>query len=149
MSLFQTLFGFDGRVARLPYFCWGVLASILSVFGIFAGVYGYGPGGGGTMLGGLVLLAGVIASIWTVVALTVKRLHDMGHDGLHAAWIFVSGVVGAVVGEFSDEVALICALASLSGGLWLMFAAGEPRGNRYGPAPGPHVAHATARAIAA
>ena len=95
------------------------------------------------------LMAGVIGSIWTVVALTVKRLHDMGHDGLHAAWIFVSGVVGAVVGELSVEVALICAIASVSGGLWLMFAASEPRGNRYGPAPGGRQAHATARAVAA
>jgi uncharacterized membrane protein YhaH (DUF805 family) len=149
MSLFQTLFGLDGRVARLPYFCWGLLASILSVVGIFAAVYGFSPDGRGTMFGGLVLLAGVIGSIWMGVALTVKRLHDIGHDGLHAAWIFVLGVIGAVVGEFSVEVALICALASLGGGVWLMFAAGEPRGNRYGPAPGPHVAHATARAVAA
>jgi uncharacterized membrane protein YhaH (DUF805 family) len=149
MSLIQTLFGLDGRIARLPYFCWGLLASILSVVGIFAGVYGFGPDGRGTMLGGLVLLAGVIGSIWMGLALTVKRLHDMGHDGLHAAWIFGLCVVGAAVDELSDEVALICALVSLGGGVWLMFAAGEPRGNRYGPAPGPHAAHATARAIAA
>ncbi len=47
MSFGQTQFGFSGRIARLPYLCYGVLASSLSLLCIFVGAFCFDLGDAG------------------------------------------------------------------------------------------------------
>ena len=150
MTLAQTLFGFKGRIARLPYFGYSLLAACVSGVSMLAGVYGFSTdSGGGAILGGLLLLAGVVGSVWAGLALNIKRLQDMGLSGVNAIWIVGLSVVGSVAGQASSMIEIVCGLASIGVGLWILFTPGQPQANEYGPPPGDQAAHAAARTIAA
>ena len=53
----------------------------------------------GVVLGWIPLIGGLIGIvlIWPNLAITVKRLHDMGHTGWLAAIPYVVGIVGSIV----------------------------------------------------
>lgn len=83
--MLQALFGFDGHLGRLAYL--GMLlvqAVMLFVIGFVAGFVGAVLGvtmGGGARGGlgfGLVMLPVFVVSLWSSVALMVKRVRDTG-----------------------------------------------------------------------
>ena len=103
-----------------------------------------------------------IALIWPNLAITVKRLHDMGHTGWLAAIPYVVGIVGTIIAvmmmgasvfmnaaalENEDPAAILALIGPAFGLFGLMFLVGlgfllwigltdSQRGdNRFGPNP--------------
>jgi uncharacterized membrane protein YhaH (DUF805 family) len=103
-----------------------------------------------------------IALIWPNLAITVKRLHDMGHTGWLAAIPYVVGIVGTIVAvsmigatavmnatalENEDPAAIFALIGPAIGLFALMFLVGlgfllwigitdsQPGDNRFGPNP--------------
>ena len=143
----QVLFSFQGRIRR-QHFWIGWLILLASGF-----VLGMIP-----ILG--ILLS--IALIWPNLAITVKRLHDMGQSGWLAAIPIVAGFVGAIgmfmsIGasmmtnyaaiENEDPAAIlamvgpalgilgIVGLIQIAFLLWIGIAEGQRGDNRFGPNP--------------
>lgn len=143
----KVLFSFQGRIRR-QHFWLGWLICL----------------GVGVVLGWIPLLGALlsIALIWPNVAITVKRLHDMGHSGWLAVIPWIAGVIG--VGAFIATVGLsaltrgddwsssdaevawsiigpsfgifaIVGLIQLGFLLWVGLAQGQPGDNRFGPNP--------------
>jgi uncharacterized membrane protein YhaH (DUF805 family) len=143
----QLFFSFEGRARRSHFWIGWLVCLGLGV------VFGWLP------LLGLILS---IALIWPNLAITVKRLHDMGHSGWLAAIPYVVGIVGGIVAfimigasavlnasalENEDPAAIFGLIAPAFGLFGLMFLVGfgfllwigvtdSQRGdNRYGPDP--------------
>ena len=143
----HLFFSFEGRTRRSHFWIGWLVCLGLGV------VFGWIP------LLGFVLS---IALIWPNLAITVKRLHDMGHTGWLAAIPYVVGIVGTIVAISmigltafmnmdaldNEEPAAIFALIGPAIGLFgLMFLVGlgfllwigltdsQPGDNRFGPNP--------------
>jgi uncharacterized membrane protein YhaH (DUF805 family) len=133
MSLAEALFGFDGRLARLPFVGYSVLLLFICFLaGAGALMVRAETRAAGAVLG-LVLLAVLVGVISCGLALTVKRLHDMGLAGTHVMWIY-----GLNVASVSLAPALSILFHFAVGGvlLWLCLTSGQPQSNQYGPVPG-------------
>lgn len=138
---------FEGRTRRSHFWIGWLVCLGLGV------VFGWIP------LLGMVLS---IALIWPNLAITVKRLHDMGHTGWLAAIPYVVGIVGTIVAfimigasafmnaaalENEDPAAIIALigpafglfglmfLVGLAFLLWIGLTDGQPGDNRFGPNP--------------
>lgn len=109
-----------GRVGRLHYF--GVnLACAVGIFAPFLIGSTVDPATGQAepMPAGAILLTLLLwlVGMWLGTANAIRRLHDRGHSG----WLILLGFVPLVGAAF---------------GLYLLFAAGDPLPNRFGPPPG-------------
>ena len=120
--------------------------------------------GAGVVLGWIPILGGLIslALIWPNLAITVKRLHDMGKSGWFAVIPWVANIVGFImiigaVGtavitnpqafESEDPAVALSMLGSMMGGLSIMLLVGlgfllwigisdsQKGDNKYGPNP--------------
>lgn len=143
----KLLFSFEGRTRRSHFWIgW------LVCFGV------------GFVTGWIPLIGFIIsiALIWPNLAITVKRLHDMGHTGWLAAVPYaitvVGGIVGfimigasaimnasalereepaaifALIGPAFGLIALLC-LVGLGFLLWIGITDSQPGANRFGPNP--------------
>lgn len=138
---------FEGRTRRLHF---GIGWLILFAAGFIAGWL--------PLIGGLVSLA----LIWPNLAITVKRLHDMGQTGWLAAIPWAVTILGFIIGgsligfsallniqglENEDPAAFLAvagpmfgviALVGLVGlgfFLWILLSPGQSGANRFGPNP--------------
>ncbi|MES2834761.1 MAG: DUF805 domain-containing protein [Pseudomonadota bacterium] len=143
----KLLFSFEGRTRR-SHFWIGWLICL-----------GIGVVAGWIPLIGFVISIGLI---WPNLAITVKRLHDMGMSGWLAAIPFVANIVGCImifvsVGasvfmnaaalENEDPAAIMALLGPMFGILgilflvnfgfllWVGLSEGKPGSNKYGPNP--------------
>lgn len=143
----HLLFSFEGRTRRSHFWIGWLVCLGLGV------VFGWIP-----VLGFLLS----IALIWPNLAITVKRLHDMGHTGWLAAIPYVVGIVGSIVAfmmigatafmnasalENEDPAAIFALIAPAMGLfgvmlliglgflLWIGLTDGQRGDNRYGPDP--------------
>lgn len=143
----KLLFSFEGRTRRSHFWIGWLICLGVGV------VTGWIP-----LLGGLISLL----LIWPNLAITVKRLHDMGYTGWLAAIPWVVGIFGAVIGIFMigatavfnsaaldrEEPMAVFALASQALGvfgviflvcvgflLWIGITDGQRGPNRFGPDP--------------
>ncbi|ADL00580.1 DUF805 domain-containing protein [Brevundimonas subvibrioides] len=143
----KVLFSFEGRIRRQHFWLGWLICLGIGV------VLGWIP-----FFGALLS----IALIWPNLAITVKRLHDMGHTGWLAVIPWIAGVVG--IGAFiatvgltaiansgnweSDDPAMVWAIMAPGFGifaivcliqlgflLWIGIAEGQPGDNRFGPNP--------------
>ena len=143
----KTLLSFEGRSRRSHFWIGWLICLGLGV------VLGWIP-----ILG--LLLS--IALIWPNLAITVKRLHDMGQTGWLAAIPFVVGLIGGIVGammigtgvfmnqaafENEDPAVIMATIAPAMGVfgliglvglgflLWIGLTDSKPGPNKYGPNP--------------
>ncbi len=114
-QLFWLFFKFSGRVSRSAYFLAGLQLAIVQAFLLYRFTLVPQESTAGQMWAIAFWLV-VIVSVWSSVALGVKRLHDMGRPGLLAAALFV------------PVVSLIAFIA-------LCLIPGETGPNRYGELP--------------
>jgi uncharacterized membrane protein YhaH (DUF805 family) len=139
MTLWQTLFGFSGRIGRGSFWLLVIAVLLLDLAvlvlvsdWIHADYLSAGaphrPGGNFVGAGfGLLLVAA--GSGWTFLALKVKRAHDLGHSG---RWLLIGLIPVYGVARLLFE---------------LGFRAGSPRRNRYGEAAGSVVGDKPAKAV--
>lgn len=155
MVWLRLLFGFKGRINRLQYWGGGVLMNVL-----FAAVMGTV---GAPLLQakspesiiaalaslGLVMIPLSIASLWSSLALQVKRLHDRGRTGWISLLTFLPGIgmlatglgSGFAGGAAPDVMGSLPFLGlALAIGAYFFIdlgcLQGTPQVNRYGPPPG-------------
>lgn len=90
-KLVWLFFGFSGRVSRAAYFLAGLLLAVVQAFLLYR--FALAEDGSGAGQGwALAFWAGMLVSIWSNVALSVKRLHDFGKPGLFAVVLFIPAV---------------------------------------------------------
>ncbi len=111
----MSLFTGDGRVGRLTYFLTNLAIGVVWVVVVLA-LTGRDPLTGADEVSPLIIVAFPVV-LWASVGNMMRRLHDRGHSG----WMWLLSLV-PVVGF---------ALA-----LYLLFAPGDERANRFGPPPG-------------
>lgn len=143
----RLMLQFDGRTRRSHFgIAWLILFAASFILGLIPFI--------GTLIS--------IALIWPNLAITVKRLHDMGKSGWLAAIPYVATVVGLIAGfmlvgasifanaeafQNEDPAAIlavmgpafgifgIVALIGLGFLLWIGLTPGQPGTNRFGPNP--------------
>jgi len=141
----HEMFGFTGRMARLPYFGYSVLAYlVMAMLGAAGAVLLVSHNPVGILVAAVLFLAVVVVGVWTAIALWIKRLHDLDLPGTHTIWMILLYLAGNILWSLSVAsnndgtfiVALLISLADLGVALWLLFAPGTPGVNSYGPPPG-------------
>jgi len=141
-----TLSGRWGRLNRIRYFGYGLLAGLVWLISLvivlllaFGGLSALDANNLGGMWGALLLIIPFyLALVWVQICLTVKRLHDLNKSGW---WLVgamaVSFVAGAItgMGDIMALVAIALNVLLLVYGLWLLFWPGTVGDNQYGPDP--------------
>ena len=110
-----VLFGFRGRIGRQSYIL-GQLLMIALFAVIVARIVAVQGDESQTVFWGLAMIALGCASFVSMIAMTVKRLHDLGYPGALAAILFVPTV---------NFIAVIV----------LMILPSSPEANEHGPPP--------------
>ncbi len=83
--------GFSGRIGRLPYLL-GLLF-LVAVSGFIVSRMAAAPDNSDALaLWGLVSLVFGVGSVWAIVAISVKRLHDMNLPAAIAICLFVPAI---------------------------------------------------------
>ena len=85
--MFELLFSFRGRITRLEYLGWSVLAFAMVVatalmfllFGAALAAMGFG-GSGPAILGVTMAATMTVVAVWSSLALGVRRIRDTGYD---------------------------------------------------------------------
>lgn len=84
-------FGFSGRVSRAVYFLAGLLLAVIQAFLLYRALMAQDAGLDAAGWETAFRIA-FLASLWSSVALGVKRLHDFDKPGIIAAALFVPAV---------------------------------------------------------
>ena len=87
-QLFWLFFRFSGRVSRAAYFLAGLLLAIVQAFLLYRFTLVPQDSTEG-QLWATAFWAVVLISVWSNVALGVKRLHDVDKPGIIAAALFI------------------------------------------------------------
>ena len=128
MDLGEVLFSMKGRVGRAP-----LVVLILIGWAISFGFIPYNPVA--VLLQApvqpIAALGLALLAAWTAIAITVKRLHDVGLSGLNTIWIGLAGLVGDPLNTGS-ALAMGAAAASIIAQFWLCIEPGSKRANRFG-----------------
>ena len=82
------LFKLGGRLSRAPYLLAFLFIGLFQAFPFYRYLIA-APGSASADGWSLIFFLALIASFYCYVAITVKRLHDLGRPGLEAAWLFV------------------------------------------------------------
>ena len=113
MDAFLELFTTKGRVNRAWYF-WHIMLDDLVIAGAGAALV-WAPDALAPIF--KLPMAGItLGAAWAAIAITVKRLHDMGRPGLHCLFMAIP-------------------LYNIFFGLKLLFTPGDEGDNEYGPDP--------------
>lgn len=136
LTFTETLFGLKGRIARLPYLGYSILSFITACALMIAAVSIARPFDGiGAGLSLLVIIAAFVGLLWANLALSVKRLHDMGYSGLHLIWIYLIQYGAGSIGAVDQTAGVIASLISIGLGMWMLCAPGDRDDNAFGPHP--------------
>lgn len=87
-QLVWLFFRFTGRVSRAAYFLAGLLMAVVQAFFLYRSTLVEQQSTAGELWASLFWVA-VALSIWSNVALGVKRLHDLGRPGILSVTLFV------------------------------------------------------------
>ena len=85
---FWLFFGLSGRVSRAAYFLAGLLLAIIQAFFLYRTIMAQDAGLDASGWEAAFVVA-FFASLWSNVALGVKRLHDFDKPGIIAAALFI------------------------------------------------------------
>lgn len=87
-QLIWLFFRFNGRVARAAYFLAGLLLAILQAFLLYRFTL-VPEGSAESQFWASAFWIAVAVSVWSNIALGVKRLHDMSKPGILALTLFI------------------------------------------------------------
>jgi uncharacterized membrane protein YhaH (DUF805 family) len=109
---------FKGRMARIPYFCFSFTV-FMAIF-VLSYLWGlYVVSGPWLILETLAVALICLLASWANLAITTKRLHDLGLSGWHMLWMFIP----TVLPFFTPNTYLVLGswLTSALISLWLIF----------------------------
>lgn len=129
MNLLRLFFSFYGRIGRARY--WAGWAAAYAVIAIAMVVWALLPSSDTvSFVVGLICLT----CVFTLIPVSVKRLHDLDITGWWVAIFLVAYSV--IVGGTREQLwTSIGSLVLFIAVVWLGSSKGEPSGNRHGPAP--------------
>lgn len=105
-------------MARIPYFVYSFTV-FMTIF-VLSFVWGmYVTEGWWLLLDTLVVAAVCILASWANLAITAKRLHDLGLSAWHMIWLFLPTILPFILPI--KELVLTCWLTSFLISLWLIF----------------------------
>lgn len=81
-------FRFGGRIGRAPYILAFLLIGLVQSFPMYRYLISV-PDSAEAEFWSVVFLFVLIGSIYCYMAITAKRLHDLGRSGYEALWLFV------------------------------------------------------------
>ena|SRR5215469_8995567 len=155
MNIINLLFGFDGRIRRLPW--WLATIAIEIVVAVLNQLFGIPvESAPAAMMPRIVALVITLVSLYPLMALAVKRLHDRDHPGTMALPMLAAFLVipvGDLFGYFDETtqmtpiklvVVIITGAIGLGYLIELGFRRGDPGPNQYGPDPLGRTGEATA-----
>ena len=87
-QIIWLFFRTSGRVSRMAYFLAGLLVAIVQAFPLYRFTL-VAEGTTESEVWSVLFLIAFLASLWSNIALAVKRLHDFGKNGLAAGMLFV------------------------------------------------------------
>lgn len=87
-ELIWLFFRTSGRVNRMAYFLSGLLVALAQVFPLYRFTL-VAEGTRESEVWAMLFLIAFVASLWSNIALAVKRLHDFGKPGMAAIMLFV------------------------------------------------------------
>ena len=87
-KLLWLFFRFSGRVSRAAYFLAGLLLAIIQAFLLYRFTL-VAEGTSESQTWATAFWVVMLVSLWANVALSVKRLHDIGKPGIIAAALFI------------------------------------------------------------
>lgn len=128
MDIGEALFAVKGRIGRGPFVALTVIGWAMSF-----GFVRYNPllvlqhGLPQTYL----VLGLALLPVWISIAITMKRLHDVGLSGLNTIWIGLLGMFGDPLAIHSPLL-LAAAAISISAQIWLCIQQGNRSANRLG-----------------
>ncbi|WP_043308177.1 DUF805 domain-containing protein [Pseudomonas sp. ML96] len=110
------VFSINGRIGRVRYLGWymGVMLLAMLGYAIAAGIMAVAP-----IIGGILMIPLVIATVVVSVQVGVQRLHDLGWSG----WLLLINIIPVVGSVFA---------------LLMLVVPGNQGANRYGPPPPPN-----------
>lgn len=130
-----VFFSFRGRLGRLAYLGYGLLA--LLVCGIIVAI-GAGFGANGALAPAVVFIGvGCVLMFWSSLAMTIKRLHDMDLSGRHLWWIYGINAVAGAMQDISPAWNAVIGALNFGVAIWLLVTRGTNGDNHYGPSPVP------------
>lgn len=123
-KIIQSLYSWEGRISRLEYFSYGLLASIIScvLLSIISPLLDI-EGSFFVVISIVLLLSSILNSIYTGIVLVIKRLRDMGFDTVHVWWIGGLWLVSSIHSWGDPESTVTYSLLGLDilVSLWLLF----------------------------
>jgi uncharacterized membrane protein YhaH (DUF805 family) len=135
---------FDGRIGRRQYVGYFVLSCVIATVassGSHLAVQIATRSEATALHQTIIVGAAALFQFWAGLSLMTRRLHDMGHSGLHTLWILALGALSAGCFLHGDAgVALFgmwVAAGNILVALWLLFSRGEAEDNEYGPSRHP------------
>ena len=143
---YRRYFDFGGRSRRKEYwlfFLFWVLLAVAMAIGVFVMIAGRLQGlmqGGASMLNGMGVTVGLLfglfgllflGSLIPMIAVQVRRLHDLGVSGW---WYLAYIVAGGIAGQVPDVGESVNSLVSLGWIVWMCMP-GTKGGNRFGDDP--------------
>jgi uncharacterized membrane protein YhaH (DUF805 family) len=146
MNIINVLFGFDGRIRRLQW--WLGTIAIEIVVAVLNQLFGISvEAAPAAMTPRILALVITIVSLYPLMALTVKRLHDRDLPGTMALPLLLAFLVipvGDLFGYFDEPtqmtpiklvIVIITGAIGLGYLIELGFRRGDPAPNQYGPDP--------------
>lgn len=132
----QALFNWNGRFARLQYFGYGILSSVVALVAglLFASLYA-ADNIALSIIATLALVAIVCGYAYSNMAITAKRLHDLGYGAINVLWIWLLNVASGATQQASPGLSAVLSVVGLGVTLYLLFAPGNPGSNAYGDSP--------------
>jgi uncharacterized membrane protein YhaH (DUF805 family) len=116
----QIYFGFKGRLARMPYFLYGLVLGVIWVafvhFVLKPYINPYLQENNFSWWAFAAIMLYAVVTFWISFALVIKRLHDYDYNGW---WSLLN----------------LIPLVNLIFGLFLLFYPGTKGSNRFGPPP--------------
>lgn len=138
----NKLMGYEGRIARLQYIGYHMVAYVLLllamaaalvIYSMFAALNTALPGA--EMVGIAIAIVGITGTlavyIWSSVCISIKRLHDLDMPGWWYLGLWLLSVAGAVVQQDNPGLGALCSLAALVGYILLMVLPGTKGRNRF------------------
>jgi len=136
MTLSQALFTWDGRLNRLQYLGYSILIGFASIAAA-ALLISIGSANQGENVAIAIILAipVFVFYVWAAMAVTAKRLHDLGHPTIYLLWIWLINAGSGMFAVSSPALSDLFGLIGLGVSLYLLFAPGQAGNNAYGAQP--------------
>jgi uncharacterized membrane protein YhaH (DUF805 family) len=136
IDLIDLLFSFRGRINRGKYW---LAFLIYVIFWIVVGIVGWGLLFVAYTLGAIVFTLAFLVSLYSGIAVGIKRLHDRDKTGWYLLLFYLVPALLDGIGNSVGGIGFIFSLAGLAISIWAFIELGCLRGtigpNQYGPDP--------------